>query len=248
MKSGPAVAAATGFISLAAALLMAFWYAPVAQCDAGCLTQKIFYFHVPSAYSMYLCIGACAIGSLFYLWQRTELWDAIAQAGGELTLAFAGIVLVTGPLWGWKAWGTPWVWDPRLTSTLLCSLIMMAYVVLRSSGGEGEKRFSAALAVVGTALMPVIHYSVQLWRGQHPTVISRRGGGLAPAMGATLSASFIAFTVFVFGMLWLRAKMVQNETRLEALRAEASALGLLDDDQDDGPSAPKTSARASKES
>jgi heme exporter protein C len=234
MKSWPPVAAAIGFVSLAAALLMAFWYAPVAQCDAGCLTQKIFYFHVPSAYSMYLSIGVCCVGSLFYLWQRNEesadLWDALAQAGGELALVFAAIVMGTGPLWGWKAWGTPWVWDPRLTTTLLCALIVVAYVVLRSSGGEGEKRFAAALSVVGTALMPVIHYSVQLWRGQHPTVITRQGGGLAPAMGATLGMSFIAFSVAVFGIIALRYQMVKNATRVEALFAEASALGLLDDD------------------
>jgi heme exporter protein C len=231
MKSWPSALAAAGFAALAVALLMAFWYAPVAQCDAGCLTQKIFYFHVPSAYSMYLCVAACCIGSLFYLWQRTDGWDAIAQAGGELALVFAGIVLTTGPLWGWKAWGTPWVWDPRLTSTLLCALILMAYVVLRSSGGEGEKRFAAALSVVGTALMPIIHYSVQLWRGQHPTVISRKGGGLAPAMGATLGVSFVAFTLFVVALVALRAKMAQNQARLDALRAEASAMGLLDSEE-----------------
>jgi heme exporter protein C len=231
MKPWPAVMAALGFFATAAALLMAFFYAPVAQCDAGCLTQKIFYFHVPSAYSMYVCVGACCVGSLFYLWQRTDGWDAIAQAGGELAIVFAAIILTTGPLWGWKAWGTPWVWDPRLTSTLLCALILVAYVVLRASGGEGEKRFAAALSVVGTALMPVIHYSVQLWRGQHPTVISRRGGGLAPEMGATLGVSFVTFTLLVIGLIALRAKMAQNEFRLEALRAEASALGLLDEEE-----------------
>ncbi|MFO0560699.1 MAG: cytochrome c biogenesis protein CcsA [Polyangiales bacterium] len=236
MKSWPHAVAAAGFAALSAALLMAFWYAPVAQCDAGCLTQKIFYFHVPSAYSMYLCIGACCLGSLFYLWQRNEpsagLWDGIAQAGGELTLVFAAIIMTTGPLWGWKAWGKPWVWDPRLTSTLLCALIMVAYVVLRSAGGEGEKRFAAALSVVGTALMPLIHYSVQLWRGQHPTVITRRGGGVAPAMGQTLGLSFLAFTVLVVGLIALRYQMAKNEARLEALESEASALGLLDDEQE----------------
>lgn len=236
MKSWAPAAAAIGFFSLAAALLMAFWYAPVAQCDAGCLTQKIFYFHVPSAYSMYLCIGACCVGSLFYIWQKTDGWDAIAQAGGELALVFAAIIMVTGPLWGWKAWGTPWVWDSRLTSTLLCALIIMAYVVLRSSGGEGEKRFSAVLAVVGTALMPMIHYSVKLWRGQHPTVITRGGGGVSPEMGATLGVSFLAFTLAVLGIIALRAKMVQNASRIEALYAEASALGLLDDEDDNGNS------------
>ena len=175
----PFVAAAFGLV--ATALLMAFFYAPVAQCDAGCLTQKIFYFHVPSAYVMYIGVGACVIGSLGYLAQRTPGWDALAQAGAELAVAFAAIVLTTGPVWARKAWGHYWVWDPRLTTTLLGALIFVAYLVLRAGaqGGEAEKKFSAALAVMGSAIMPIIHYSVQLWRGQHPTVITRRGGGHA---------------------------------------------------------------------
>ena len=137
-----------GFALVTATLFMAFFYAPVAQCDAGCLTQKIFYFHVPSAYVMYLGVGTCCIGSFGYVLQRTKGWDALAQAGAEIAVLFACVVLVTGPLWGRKAWGTYWVWDPRLTSTLLGVLIFVSYLVLRSSGGESEKRFSAALALM----------------------------------------------------------------------------------------------------
>jgi heme exporter protein C len=180
---------------------------------------------------MYLGIGACCVGSLFYLWQRTAGWDALAQGGGELALVFASTVLITGPLWGWKAWGTPWVWDPRLTSTLLCSLIMMAYVVLRSGGGEGEKRFAAALSVVGTALMPIIHYSVKLWRGQHPTVITRGGGGVDSQMRAVLALGFLSFTILAAGLIALRAQLAKIESELETLNSEASALGLLDEDE-----------------
>lgn len=222
---------ASAFGAVTTALLMAFFYAPVAQCDAGCLTQKIFYFHVPSAYVMYLGAGACCLGSLFYLWQRTRGWDALAQAGAELGVLFATIVLTTGPLWGRKAWGTYWVWDPRLTTTMLGTLLFVAYLVLRSSGGETEKRFSAALAVLGTAVMPIVHYSVQLWRGQHPTVITRRGGGLEAHMGQTLAVSFVAFTLLAAALLALRARMALVEADLEALRTEAAATGLLDDEE-----------------
>lgn len=231
MNRWPSLIAVTGFIAAALTFLGAFFYAPTAQCDAGCLTQKIFYFHVPSAYSMYLGIGTCCLGSLFYLWQQTPGWDAIAQAGGELALVFAATVLVTGPLWGWKAWGTPWVWDPRLTSTLLCSLIMMAYVVLRSGGGEGEKRFAAALSVLGTALMPIIHYSVKLWRGQHPTVITRGGGGVDAKMGMILGLGFLSFTILTAGLIALRAQLAKMESDLETLTSDAATLGLLDEDE-----------------
>lgn len=220
-----------GFALVTATLFMAFFYAPVAQCDAGCLTQKIFYFHVPSAYVMYLGVGTCCIGSFGYVMQRTKGWDALAQAGAEIAVLFACVVLTTGPLWGRKAWGTYWVWDPRLTSTLLGVLIFVSYLVLRSSGGESEKRFSAALALMGTAVMPVIHYSVQLWRGQHPTVITRSGGGLNPLMGQTLGMGFLAFTVLAAGIVALRAHMLHTEAELEELRTEAAAAGLLDEEE-----------------
>ena len=97
---------------------------------------------------------------------------------------FCAIVLVTGPLWARKAWGTYWTWDPRLTTTLLIGMIYVAYLLLRNLGatGEAERRFAAGLGLLGGALMPIIHYSVQLWRGQHPTVITAKGGGLHPDM------------------------------------------------------------------
>jgi heme exporter protein C len=218
--------AALAFGLVATALLLAFFYAPVAQCDAGCLTQKIFYFHVPSAYAMYIGVGACVVGAIGYLAQRTHGWDALAQAGAELAVLFGVIVLTTGPIWARKAWGHFWVWDPRLTTTLLATLIFVAYLVLRTGAGEAEKKFSAALAVMGSAIIPIIHYSVQLWRGQHPTVISRRGGGLEGHMATTLGVSFVAFTVLAAVFLLLRTRMAMVESRIEALRTEATSAGL----------------------
>ncbi len=222
--------AALAFAMVSGSLLMAFLFAPVAQCDAGCLTQKIFYFHVPSAYSMYIGVGACLIGSIGYLWQRSPGWDALAQSGAELATTFGFVVLTTGPIWARKAWGHYWVWDPRLTTMLLATLIFVAYLSLRSGGaGEAEKKFSAALAIMGSAIIPVIHYSVQLWRGQHPTVISRGGGGLHPDMGKTLGVSLLAFTLLSAALLALRTAMIRNEARLEALQTDATSAGLLDE-------------------
>jgi heme exporter protein C len=219
------------FALMAAALWTALDWAPVAQESAGGLTQKIFYFHVPSAYVMYIGVGACVLGSLGYLIQRTPGWDALAPAGAELGVVFASIVLITGPLWARKAWGAYWAWDPRLTTTLLGTLIFVAYLVLHSTAaGEAEKKFSAALAVMGACVMPVIHYSVQLWRGQHPTVITSRGGGLAPEMGQTLALSFTAFTVMAAVLLFVRARVALGEARLAELRTEAVSQGLLDEE------------------
>ncbi len=230
MRWMPAISG-LAFALMAAALWTALDWAPVAQDSAGGLTQKIFYFHVPSAYVMYIGVGACVLGSLGYLIQRTPGWDALAQAGAELGVVFASIVLITGPLWARKAWGAYWAWDPRLTTTLLGTLIFVAYLVLHSNAaGEAEKKFSAALAVMGACVMPVIHFSVQLWRGQHPTVITSRGGGLAPEMGKTLALSFTAFTIMAAVLLFVRARVALGEARLAELRTEAVSQGLLDEE------------------
>lgn len=220
------------FVALTAAFGLAMGYAPVAQLSAGGITQKIFYFHVPSAYTMYIGVTACVLGSLGYLVTRRPSYDAFAQAGAELAVLFASVVLVTGPLWGRKAWGTYWVWDPRLTTTLLGTLIFVGYLVLHGSSntGESEKRFSAAMALMGACVMPVIHYSVRLWRGQHPTVITSAGGGIAPEMKTALGVSFLAFTLLAAALLWLRTSLALGEARLEALRTEAVTHGLLSDE------------------
>lgn len=226
------VIAGAAFALLAAVVWLALDWAPVAQEAAGGISQKIFYVHVPSAYVMYIGVGACVLGSVGYLVQRRALWDALAQAGAELGVVFATIVLITGPLWARKAWGAYWAWDPRLTTTLLGTLIFVAYLVLHSTGGgEAEKKFSAALAVMGACVMPVIHYSVQLWRGQHPTVITSRGGGLAPEMGQVLGLSFVAFTLMAGALLYLRTRVALGEARVAELRTEAVSQGLLEDDE-----------------
>lgn len=210
------------FASLTTALLGVFAYLVVmapTEMQMG-VAQKIFYLHVPSAYAMYLGFGACALGSLAYLALRKPLWDAMAVAGGEIGLLFSSIVLLTGPLWARKAWGVFWTWDPRLTTTLLAALIFASFVVLRSlgSGGEAEKRMAAALAVLGLVALPFIHFSVQMWRGQHPTVLTKRGGGVSADMLPALVTGFTVVTLLFLMLFWLRTRIELTRTRLLELQ------------------------------
>jgi heme exporter protein C len=211
------------------ALWTIFFHAPV-EATMG-VVQKIFYFHVPSAYSMYLGFGLCAFGSALFLIFRKDAFDAFAVACAEVGLVFCVIVLITGPLWARKAWGVWWTWDPRLTTTLLAGMIFTAYVVLRSftGGGEAERRFAAALSIVGVPVMFLIHYSVQRWRGQHPTVITSRGGGLAPEMVHALLIGFVFFTALAVLMIWLRMRAERARQALRALELDAAERGLLED-------------------
>ena len=208
-------------------ILFIFLKAPV-EARMG-IVQKIFYFHVPAAYAVYLGAGACFFGSLAYLFRPSDLPDAVARAGAEAAVAFGTVVLTTGPLWGAKAWGTFWTWDPRLTTELLSVMIYAAYLVLRSFAGDGpgERRFSAALGVLGAANLPIIHFSVQKWGWQHPTVITGRGGGLQhPDMKIALLLGFLAFTLLAALLIWARARVELTRSRLARAEEDAIDLGL----------------------
>jgi heme exporter protein C len=193
------------------------------------IVQKIFYFHVPSAYAFYLGATACFAGSVAYLVWPSDARDAFARAGAEAAVVFGAIVLVTGPLWGAKAWGEFWTWDPRLTTMLLSFLIYVAYLVLGGFAGDGpgERRFAAALGILGTANLPIIHFSVQKWGGQHPTVITGSGGGLQhPAMTVALSLGFAAFTLLSVLLIWARTRVEIGRSRLRRAEEDAIDLGL----------------------
>jgi heme exporter protein C len=196
------------------------------------IVQKIFYFHVPAAYSMYLGAAACFVGSAGYLYDGRRGWDAFARAGADVAVAMGIVVLVTGPLWAAKAWGVYWTWDPRLTTSMLSVLLYVAYVVLRAFTGDGdaERKFAAALGVLGAANLPIIHFSVQKWGGNHPKVITSGGGGLQhPDMKTGLLLGFLSFTLIAIVLLWWRMRIDLASSRLADLEQEALELGIGED-------------------
>jgi len=206
-----------------------FLRVPDAQIGAGGLAQKIFYFHVPAAYAMYLSGTVGFLASALYLYGATDLRDAWAKAGAECAVCFGTLVLTSGPLWAKKAWGVYWTFDPRLTTLLLTVLIYAAVVMLRAFGGSGEaeRRFAAALTVLGTVTLPIVHYSVQKWGGNHPTVITKGGGGLGhPDMKLALGIGFLAMTLLAALLLWMRARLNYAASRLAAAEEAAAAAGI----------------------
>lgn len=217
-------------VMLIVTLWAAYSYAPVERTMG--IAQKIFYFHVPSAWGMYIGFGLCGIGSIVYLVKRNDAWDALAVSGAEVGLLFSLAVLITGPLWARKAWGTFWTWDPRLTTTLLSMMIFLSYVVLRSVGdaaGEAERRFASGLSLVGLTMLPIIHYSVKYWRGTHPTVITERGGGMTPEMTATFGLGSVLFIALASWLIWTRYRMERQRQKLRAFELQAAEHGLLED-------------------
>jgi heme exporter protein C len=203
-----------------AALYMVFFYAPTER-EMG-VVQRIFYVHVPSAWTAFMAFGLVALCSAGYLWLRDPRLDAIAVSAAELGVVFTSLVLVTGPLWARVAWGAWWVWEPRLTLTLLLWFIYVGYFMLRGAAENPErgKRFAAILGVVGAIDIPLIHLSVQWWRSQHPKpVVMRPEGAQAdPAILQTLFVSLFAFTFLFFSLLLVRYGYERLRQRVHALR------------------------------
>jgi len=221
----PTLLLAITAIAFGVAVPFAFLNTPTAQLAAGGLAQKIFYFHVPAAVAMYVGGTVCFGASIAYLLRDTDQRDALARAGAEVAVLFGALVLSSGPLWAKKAWGVYWTWDPRLTTALLSWSIYVAIVVLRQFAGEGsaERRFAAAIGVLGWFNLWLVHLSVQLWGGNHPTVVGRGGGGLGdPRMGQALGLGFLAVLLLTAVLVWLRTRLHVTEARLE--RAEQDAL------------------------
>src|SRR5436190_15843579 len=134
-------------LSMAAALYAALIYAPTERLQGD--VQRIFYFHVPLAWTSYLAFFVVFVTSAAYLVRRAPLMDAIARSSAEVGLLLTTMMLISGSLWARPIWGTWWSWDARLTTTLLLWFIYVGYLMLRSSIDDEEKgaRYAAVIGI-----------------------------------------------------------------------------------------------------
>jgi heme exporter protein C len=201
-------------LAVVAALYMAFIYAPREQ-EMG-EVQRIFYFHVASAWLGMLAFLVVFIFSILYLWKGRQIHDRIAACSGEIGVVFTTIVLTTGPIWGKSAWGVWWTWDPRLTSALVMWIMYVAYLVLRASLPESRKKlqFSAVYAIVAFLDVPIVFFSIRWWRrGMHPPAIE-----MAPQMIHALIVACVAFTLLYFLLMRIRLNVQHLQDRLDDIR------------------------------
>ena len=207
---------------LAFAFRQAMFIAPTEETMGD--IQRIFYYHVPSAFAAFLCFFLNLVASLFYLKSRTLKADALALAAAEVGIVFCTVVLVTGPLWARPVWGIWWTWDARLTSTLLLWLIYVSYLLLRRFSTAGQTPVLAAvLSVFGSIDVVFVYMSIRWFRTQHPQpVMGPGGGGLDPRMAHALLWNFVAFVCWGALLVWIRYKLERRHQQLEetyAMRA-----------------------------
>ena len=188
--------------------------------------QRIMYLHIPSAWLAFFAFFIVFISSILFLWKKEREWDIYAHASAEIGVVFCSLVLITGPIWAKPIWGTWWVWDARLTSTLILWLIYVAYLMLRSQteAGSMRARYAAVLGIVGFLNIPFIHFSVLWWRTFHPQpkVISAEGfgKGMDTSMLTTLGISLCAFTLLYFLLMGQRIRLERLKDEVDRLKRQ----------------------------
>src|SRR3989441_2361461 len=164
-------------VTMLAALTIVFLVVPT-EADMG-IVQRIFYFHVASAWVAFLGFFLVAGASAVYLWNGAPTADRLAHAGAEVGVLFCTLVLVTGPIWARPIWGVWWTWDPRLTMTVVLWAIYSSYLMLRAFGGGDAAiaRYAAVLGILALPAIPLIVVSVRMLRGIDPAALTRTEGG-----------------------------------------------------------------------
>ncbi|WNF37111.1 cytochrome c biogenesis protein [Bacillaceae bacterium IKA-2] len=204
------------------ALYLSFIWTPIERMMG--VVQKIFYFHVASAWVAFFAFFIVALFSIMFLVKRKRIYDVIAGISAEIGVVYTAIVLTTGPIWARSAWNTWWSWEPRLTTSLILFFMYVAYIMIRKMDGAWEKkaRLAAVFGIISFINVPIVFMSIRWWESAlHPVVLgeggSEAGGGLEPSMLFTL-----IFSVFMMTVLY--SVFLQKGIYIEKLKIQADRL------------------------
>ena len=178
---------------------------------------RIIYIHVPSAIlgqSIFLFMAVC--GFITMVW-RVKISGMLLKSAAPIGASFTLLALLTGSIWGKPTWGTWWVWDARLTSTLILFFIYAAIIGLHSSIDNKSRadRAISILSIVGIAIIPIIKKSVDWWQTLHQpsTFTLTSAPSMTPDMYQPLLVCVLGFYL-VFTLLLtmnLRAEVIERE-------------------------------------
>jgi heme exporter protein C len=215
-------AAATAVL-FAIAIGLIFFYAPN-DPNQG-LSQRIFYFHVPIAFTAYAAFGWGAWKALLHLWKRREGADLESYVAIHQGVVFGSLVLITGSIWAKISWGVWWDWgDDELVLFLVLYLFYCAYFMLRYSVEPGPARanMSAVYALFGVVLVPISFFAIRISRSViHPEVFTVQHGY------QMTNSQFLTFCVSLLAMLSLFATLYQTELAGKRLDAQLKELREL---------------------
>lgn len=228
-------------MSLAAvAVGIGLWFALTAPPDAlQGEYARLLGIHPPSMWVAFLAFGVTALGSIMWLIKKTDRWDRLASASVEVGVIFTAIGLFTGMVWGQAVWGTPWDWqDPRLMSTLVMFFVYLGYIALRNAIDDPtvRARRSAILGAIAVVQVPLVYFSVNLFRTLHQTQSIRPDGSTMPdEMLLAMGVNMVAFTILYIALVVARidvAKVEVENAREGSVAGEAVRPPRLNEVED----------------
>lgn len=191
--------------------------------------QRIFYFHVPAAMVGFIAFALVAIGSIGYLWKRTQIWDQLAHSSVEIGVVFFTVALISGAIWAKPVWGTWWTWDPQLTTTFVLWIVYLVYLMVRiySNANEQAARYCAIIGIMGFPLVLLVYRAAELWSGIHPETVIGPGaedGALDSKISTVFLFSLATFITLFIYFLQQRMLLHKSENMIQSLRNKMSGL------------------------
>lgn len=211
-----------------AAVGVGLWFALTAPPDAlQGVYSRLINIHVPSLWLAFLAFAVTAFGSIMWLARKEARWDRLAASSVEVGVLFTAIGLFTGMVWGKAVWGTAWDWsDPRLATTAMMFFVYIGYIALRSAVDDPvvRARRSAILGAIAVIQVPLVYFSVNLFRTLHQTQSIRPDGSTMPdEMLVAMLVNVAAFTILYIALLSARIHVA----RLEQARVASTAAGTV---------------------
>ncbi len=206
-------------ISILISIYLALVYTPSHETMGD--VQRIFYFHVASAWISYLAFGVTFVAGLLYLKSKDLKWDTVAYGSAEVGIIFCTLAIITGSLWGKAAWGVFWRWeDIKLFITLVLWLVFIAYLALRANAKSriSKANLSAVFGIIGFICVPLSFAANRIWQQYHPTVIATSRGSLQASMAFALVVAVFAFTFLYAYLLLTRVGIEKMRETIEEIK------------------------------
>ncbi|MBW6479321.1 MAG: cytochrome c biogenesis protein [Bacteroidales bacterium] len=189
-------------------------------------TIRNIYFHVGMWFSMIFILFVGFLFSLAYLRNFDLKYDRMAYATVKTGLVFGILGIITGMIWAQNTWGTYWVNDPKLNGAAVGILVYLAYLILRASLDDPEKRarLAAVYKIFAFVIMFVFIMILPRISGPsiHPGVDGNPAlatGDLDPMMRKVFFPAilgWILFSYWIYTVVERKDKITQKINQLNA--------------------------------
>ena len=173
---------------------------------------RVLFIHVPSAVICMFIYIVMAVYGVMALSLNTRLSAMMMEALAPTGAWFTALALWTGAMWGKPTWGTYWVWDARVTSTLLLLFLYVGYLALVNAIDDKRRadKAGALLVIVSSINVPIIYFSVKWWNTLHQgSSISMSGNAVAsPAMRWAWLLMTLAFWMYAIAITLVRVRAI----------------------------------------